>query len=124
MLFSSFSFLFWFLPATLALYFLPVFTGWEKSRHALAWHNAVLLAASLFFYAWGEPIYVLLLLGSVAVNAALAALIVRVRHPKAALIAAVCFNVGALIYFKYLPLLGPYSRQSKKNSRKGFRSIQ
>ena len=106
MLFSSFSFLFWFLPATLALYFLPVFTGWEQSRHALAWHNAVLLVASLFFYAWGEPIYVLLLLGSVAVNAALAALTVRVRRPKAALIAAVCFNVGALIFFKYLPLAG------------------
>ena len=52
MLFSSISFLYGFLPLTLALYFLA-----PKS-----WRNGVLLAASLLFYFFGEPIYVSLLL--------------------------------------------------------------
>ena len=53
MVFSSLTFLFAFLPVTAALYFLI------PNR---TWRNAVLLAASLVFYAWGEPVYVLLLL--------------------------------------------------------------
>ncbi|MBO5326872.1 MAG: hypothetical protein J6A84_01965, partial [Clostridia bacterium] len=63
MLFSSFSFLLWFLPATLLLYFLPPFLFGlfkEKTKgggRVLPWQNGVLLAASLLFYAWGEPLY-------------------------------------------------------------------
>ena len=106
MLFSSFSFLFWFAPVTLALYFLPEACGFARARHALLWHNAVLLVASLFFYAWGEPIYVLLMLFTVAVNAGLALLIQRAAKPRLLMILAVVFNVGLLFYFKYLPLLG------------------
>ena len=52
MLFSSVPFLFYFLPAALLIYF-------AAPRQL---KNAVLLLASLYFYAWGEPIYVLLLL--------------------------------------------------------------
>lgn len=53
MVFSSLTFLFAFLPITAALYFLI------PNR---IWRNGVLLAASLLFYAWGEPVYILLLL--------------------------------------------------------------
>ena len=45
MVFSSISFLYYFLPAVLAVYFL---VPWK-------WKNGVLLIASLFFYGWGEP---------------------------------------------------------------------
>ena len=54
MLFSSIPFLYYFLPAVLALYFLVP----QK------WRNLVLLLASLFFYFYGEPVYVLLMIGS------------------------------------------------------------
>ncbi len=52
MVFASVPFLFVFLPAVLAAYFLC----------PRRWHNAVLLVFSLFFYAWGEPVYILLML--------------------------------------------------------------
>ena len=45
MLFSSIPFLFYFLPCVFVLYFLV----------PMRWKNTVLLLASLFFYAWGEP---------------------------------------------------------------------
>ena len=55
MLFSSIPFLYYFLPAVLVVYFLvPRFLK-----------NAVLLVASLFFYGWGEPIYLFLMVGSI-----------------------------------------------------------
>ncbi|MBR3978718.1 MAG: MBOAT family protein [Oscillospiraceae bacterium] len=56
MLFSSIPFLFYFLPAVLALYFLV-----PKNLK-----NAVLLLFSLVFYAWGEPVYVFLMIGTIA----------------------------------------------------------
>jgi len=59
MVFSSSVFLFAFLPAFLALYF--VFP-WR------AWRNVWLLISSLFFYAWGEPAYVLLMVASILAN--------------------------------------------------------
>ena len=55
MVFSSLTFLFAFLPVTAALYFLI------PNR---TWRNGVLLIASLIFYAWGEPVYILLLLAA------------------------------------------------------------
>ena len=54
MLFSSISFLYYFLPAVLVLYFLVPFK----------FKNLVLLAASLFFYFYGEPVYVILMVVS------------------------------------------------------------
>ena len=52
MVFSGSPFLFYFLPAVLALYFLVP----RRLK------NPVLLVFSLFFYAWGEPVYVLLMI--------------------------------------------------------------
>ena len=58
MLFSSITFLFMFLPVTLAVYYLA----------APQMRNLVMLAASLFFYAWGEPVYIILMLLSILMN--------------------------------------------------------
>ena len=57
MLFSSVTFLFGFLPVVLALYFI---TPMPKGSPAV--RNGLLLGVSLIFYAWGEPVYVLLML--------------------------------------------------------------
>ena len=58
MLFSSITFLFLFLPIVLAVYYLVP----ERAK------NIVLLLASLLFYAWGEPVYVVLMILSIALN--------------------------------------------------------
>lgn len=64
MLFSSTTFLFGFLPAVLLMYFLmPLFLK-KRARTA---QNAVLFLFSLVFYAWGEPIYILLMCLSIGV---------------------------------------------------------
>ena len=68
MLFSSTLFLFAFLPIVLSLYFL---LPGVRAR------NALLLVASLVFYAWGEPLYVLLLLSSIGLNFTLGRLVRR-----------------------------------------------
>ena len=58
MVFSSLTFLLLFLPAVLTVYFIG---------KKIWWRNAVLLLGSLLFYAWGEPVFVLvMLLGTVA----------------------------------------------------------
>ena len=69
MVFSSTLFVFLFLASVLGLYFLAPRTG----------KNAVLLAASLFFYAWGETFFVLLMLASILANYGLGLLIGRSR---------------------------------------------
>ena len=99
MLFSSFSFLFWFLPAVLMLYFVPAAV---LGRRALAWQNAVLLVASLVFYAWGEPLYVFLMIGVIAFDTLFGILLTRVRHRRALLVFAIVCHVGLLVFFKYL----------------------
>src|SRR5258708_18559273 len=63
--FSSVTFLFYFLPLFFALYYI------------LPWRNVVLLFASLLFYAWGEPRYVPLLLTYILINWAFGLLIAR-----------------------------------------------
>ena len=88
MVFASPVFLFAFLPLTLGLYYLS------------GKHNIVLLAASLFFYAWGEPVYLFLMLFSILVNWLLARAIQK-RRRKALLVAAVVLNLGMLAVFKY-----------------------
>ena len=94
MIFSSVPFLFYFLPITLLVYFLaPRFLK-----------NAVLMLASLVFYAWGEPRYLILMVVSVLVGYIGGLLIEKYRETKAALILTVT-TVGILlsflIYFKY-----------------------
>ena len=95
MVFSSMSFLLLFLPIVLLLYF---------SAGSLRRKNAVLLLASLFFYAWGEPVCVLAMLFSTAVNYFCAAAIGRTDEPrrkKAALGLGVGVSLALLFYFKY-----------------------
>ena len=59
MVFSSTTFLFFFMPIALGLYFI---LPWRKAK------NVWLLVVSLVFYAWGEPVYVLLMLASIVGN--------------------------------------------------------
>lgn len=93
MLFSSFSFVFAFLPLVLLLYYMRQGTGWR---------NNVLLAASLLFYAWGEPRYLLILLISVGITW-LAALAVNHwrRYALLCITLALLLDLGILVYFKY-----------------------
>ena len=94
MVFSSATFLYAFLPLTLLIYFIAP----KKAR------NAVLLVASLIFYAFGEPVYVILLLVS-SVSDYLHSLYIEnhrgMRSAKVALISSVIINLGLLGFFKY-----------------------
>ena len=93
MLFSSIFFLFTFLPILLIVYFAVPFK----------YKNYVLLAASIFFYAWGEPIYVFLMIFSIAFNWAMALDIEKERKfgKKTTLIFTVVINLLILSFFKY-----------------------
>ena len=98
MVFSTPIFLFLFLPAVLVLnYIIP--------KKYIAAKNVVLLIASLFFYAWGEPKNVLLMLLSIAVNYVCGLLLGRFdsdeKKRKVVLWASVVFNLGLLFFFKY-----------------------
>lgn len=95
MLFSSSVFLFYFLPVVLGLYFIV-----PRSLK-----NILLLMASLFFYAWGEPKYVVIMLVSIAMNYVFGLWVDRYREDtkrlKATMIAMVIANIGMLGVFKY-----------------------
>jgi alginate O-acetyltransferase complex protein AlgI len=94
MVFSSTVFLFLFLPAVLGLYFL--------TPHRF--RNGVLLACSLFFYAWGEKAFVLVMVATIVANYAYGLLIDRFRNEsrgKMVLGVAIATNLGFLIAFKY-----------------------
>ena len=99
MLFSSLSFIFLFLPMVLILYY-GVF------RHRRPAQNMLLLFASLGFYAWGEPWFVLLLLLSIAGNWVLGLWMATVRRnertSRAAITLTLVFNLSFLFVFKYL----------------------
>ncbi len=100
MVFSSTVFLFLFLPVLLALYYLPY-------RLGLRWRNAVLLAGSLLFYAWGEPRFVFAMLAEVAINWFCALFMDRTegRGRKTWLAVALSVDIGMLVVFKYLGFL-------------------
>ena len=94
MLFSTPTFLFAFLPLLLAGYFLA----------PAATRNTVLVIASLVFYAWGETVYVLLILLSALGNHCFALCIERKKPVNGArfwLTSAICFNLLMLVVFKY-----------------------
>ena len=91
MVFSSGVFLFLFLPVVILLH--TVIRN-NKIR------NGMLIVASLIFYAYGEPVYILLLLASVVVNYFLGRAVAQSRS-KAVLAIAVIFNIGVLVVFKY-----------------------
>ena len=95
MVFSSTIFLFFFLPLTLLAYFVVGPRG----------RNLILLAASLLFYAWGETVYLLVMLFSIAANYLFGLLIdqarQRGRRGRLAFVFAVATNLGLLGFFKY-----------------------
>ena len=100
MVFSSTVFLFLFLPLVLVIYYQP----WLTSRR---FRNRFLLLASLAFYAWGEPVFVVLMMLSVVVgwfvglHVGEASGLVRAQR-KRWLFAGAAFHVGLLFIFKYL----------------------
>lgn len=93
MVFSSITFLFYFLPIVLAIYYLVP----NKCK------NIVLLISSLAFYFYGEPKYTLLMLFSIASVYIFGLLIDKYKkHATLFLILSLLVSFGLLIYFKYI----------------------
>ena len=95
MVFSSLTFLLLFLPLMLAVYF---------AYRDIRWRNAVLLVGSLLFYAWGEPVFVLVMAGvtlcvyagTLAFSAAKSA-----GAKKTLFVLTILLSLAGLVYFKY-----------------------
>lgn len=96
MVFSSPVFLFLFLPLTLLL---AMLAGDDKRQ------NTLLLVASLLFYAWGEGVFVLLMLATALFNHGCGLLLEKTRSRKAVLSFAVVMNLATLVWFKYANFL-------------------
>ena len=95
MVFSSMTFLLVFLPLTVILYYLPSFFN---KKNNIAYRNIILCAASLIFYAYGEPVCIVLLVGSVFVNLIFGNILTRNKN-KAILALAVGLNLLLLIFY-------------------------
>ena len=98
MVFSSVVFLFRFLPLFFLLYYLVP----ERMK------NVILFLGSLIFYAWGEPVYVLLMLFSTVVDYVHGRLLERLRGKRAArlvVLSSVLINLAVLCFFKYADFL-------------------
>ena len=99
MVFSSIPFLYVFLPVVLLIYFLC-----PMSRK-----NLVLMVSGFLFYAWGEPVYVLLMLFSTLLDYTAGRVMERYRENpkirKAALLTSVIINLSLLAVFKYSSFL-------------------
>lgn len=97
MVFSSILFLFWFLPITLILYFMV----------PKRFKNIILLIASLFFYAWGEPKYIWIMAFSTVLdftagkNVAKAQIENDPKRAKRWLLTSIILNLSFLAFFKY-----------------------
>lgn len=102
MVFSTTTFLFLFLPCVLILYYIPFI----RKRRALS--NFILTASSILFYAWGEPVFVLLMLLSIAANWAFGLLVKKYKGtPKAKTFVVISsvMNISLLFVFKYLTFI-------------------
>ncbi|WP_295584817.1 MBOAT family protein [uncultured Oscillibacter sp.] len=99
MVFSSLTFLFAYLPITLLLYFVS----------PLKWRNLVLLVVSLFFYGWGEPVYIVIMFVSILIDYTHGLLVEKYRSNdrKARWFVgqSVVFNLLLLGFFKYWDFL-------------------
>ncbi len=94
MVFSGLTFLFWFLPCVLLVYFLVP----KKAK------NTILFVFSLLFYAWGEPIYVGLMIFSTVLDYCCGRAVEKYRGTKKAkigLLVSVIVNLSLLCFFKY-----------------------
>ena len=97
MLFSSMTFIFLFLPLLCIMYL-----GMAKLFPKTKYKNYLLLLASIFFYAWGEPRYVVIMLATIAINYIGALCLGRFsNHKKTVLTLTILLNLSFLIYFKY-----------------------
>ena len=98
MLFPSEVFLFVFLPIVVVVYYALL----RKTKNI---KNIFLLIVSLFFYAWGEPTYVFLMIGTILFNWLLGILVDKFRENKlikiGIFIMLIAFNIGILGWFKY-----------------------
>lgn len=99
MVFSSLPFLFFYLPVVLLIYKLS----------PLKLRNLFLLIASLFFYGWGEPIYIFIMFLSIVVDYTHGMLVERWRDDdkkaRMAVASSVFFNLLILVFFKYYDFL-------------------
>ena len=96
MVFSSVTFLFLFLPVSLVLYYLVP----QKLK------NFVLMLCSLVFYAWGEPVYVLLMIYSIVLNYVSGLLMAdHPKYKKQVLVFTVILNLFIIGFFKYYGFL-------------------
>ncbi|MFW8592036.1 MBOAT family O-acyltransferase [Glaciecola sp. 2405UD65-10] len=94
MLFNSIEFIFFFLPITLFVFFaVAKYKGNEAAIFAL-------VAASLFFYGWWNPSYLIILIGSMLLNYKLGGLLNKNRN-KSLLIFGISLNLALIIYYKY-----------------------
>ena len=95
MVFSSLPFLFFYLPVAVAVYLLS----------PLKLRNLCLLVVSLFFYGWGEPVYISIMLLSIAVDYTHGLLVERWRdndrRARMAVASSVLCNLAILVFFKY-----------------------
>jgi alginate O-acetyltransferase complex protein AlgI len=94
MVFSTITFLFYFLPIVLVIYYIV----------PKKWKNTILLIASLLFYFYGEPKYIVLMILSIIMTYIFGILIEKNKNTQKAkmyLIISICISVGLLIYFKY-----------------------
>lgn len=102
MLFNSYIFIFAFLPIVLLGFVL-------LRRKAPVWPILWLVLASLFYYGWWKPQFLLLLLASIAINLLFAQIIMRNNQARAlskfVLIMGILFNLALLGYFKYAGFL-------------------
>ena len=99
MLFSSYEFIFLFVPVVLAVFSLLTIAA-PKRNVVLFW----LLIASLFFYGWWNPSYLPILIGSVLLNFALSRMMIRAqdRARKLWMIGGVGANIALIAYYKYM----------------------
>ena len=101
MVFSTPYFLFLYLPIVLSLYYIS----------PLRWRNLVLLVFNLIFYGWGEPVYILIMFASIAIDYTHGMLVTKYkgkgndRGAKLAVLSSVVFNLGLLFFFKYWDFL-------------------
>lgn len=109
MVFNSVTFVLVFLPVFF-LGYVVLFAAGRGTRLGPALGNAFLLAASLFFYAWGEPRYVVILLASIGINYVVALFVCRhsgvlrgrERWRRWVLILGIGLDLGLLVFFKYM----------------------
>ncbi len=97
MVFSSPTFLFLFLPI--------VFLLSLALRKSIRASNILLLAVSLLFYAWGEPLYVLLMILTTFVNYICALGMGNANRKRLMAVLAIVWNIGSLVFFKYTDFL-------------------